>query len=354
MIHPTQTKLRLPLIALSTAIALVACTGQNQTPNPTSGKIAIDGSSTVYPISDAVAKEFRNAEAGKNVEVDVQFSGTSGGFRKFCAGETDISNASRPILTAEADACVKAGVGFIELPIGFDALTLAVNSQNDWAKDLTVAELKTTWESAAQGKITRWNQVRTSFPDRPLKLFGAGKDSGTFDYFNEAIMGDKSNTRTDFTSSEDDNDLVNGISKDPNALGYVPFAYYKPDQNKLRALAIDNGKGAITPSVQAVQTAQYQPLSRPLFIYVNAKAAQDKPDLRSFVEFYLKNAKNLVASVGYVPLTEDAYQLADIQFIRGEIGTAFKGVPEPGVTIQEVLRRQVQFQASQETGSAQK
>ncbi|MCX7595186.1 MAG: PstS family phosphate ABC transporter substrate-binding protein [Fischerella sp.] len=351
MAFNTQVKLGLSFVSIIAAvITLTACADRQ---NQASTDIKIDGSSTVYPISDAVAKEFRKTSQGKNVTIDVKFSGTTAGFRKFCAGEIDISDASRPILIKEMDACVKAGVGFIELPVAFDALTVAVNPQNTWAKDITVAELKKVWEKAAQGKITNWNQIRSSYPNRPLKLYGAGKDSGTYDYFNEAIMGDKNNARSDYIGSEDDDVLVEGISKDPNALGYIPFAYFEANQNKLKALPVDNGKGAVYPSALVVRTAQYQPLSRPLFIYVNSKFAQNKPELRAFVEFYLKNARKLVTAVGYVPLPDEGYRLSEIQFSRGEIGTAFQGAPEPYVTIAEVLRRQVKFQSEQEA-SAQK
>jgi phosphate transport system substrate-binding protein len=314
--------------------------------------VQIDGSSTVYPISDAVAKEFRKTAQGENVKIDVQFSGTSAGFRKFCAGETDISNASRPILIKEMDACVKAGVAFIELPVAFDALTIAVNPQNNWAKSITVEELKKVWEKSAQGKITNWNQIRATYPNRPLQLYGAGKDSGTYDYFNEALVGNKNNSRSDYTASEDDNVLVDGISKNPNALGYIPFAYFETNQNKLKALPVDAGKGAISPSPETVKNAQYQPLSRPLFIYINTKSAQVKPELRAFVEFYLKNAENIATTVGYIPLPDEGYRLATIQYNRGEIGTAFEGVPEPDITIAELLRRQVKFQTEQEAQRA--
>ncbi len=351
MAFNTKVQLEFSLISVTAAvISLTACTGQNQA--STSNKILIDGSSTVYPISDTVAKEFRKTSLGQKVNIDVQFSGTTGGFRKFCAGETDITNASRPILIQEMDACVKAGIAFIELPVAFDALTVAVNPQNNWAKDVTVTELKKVWDKAAQGKVTNWNQIRATYPNRPLKLYGAGKDSGTYDYFNEAIVGNKSSSRSDYTGSEDDNILVDGISKDPNALGYIPFTYFESNQNKLKALAIDNGKGLVSPSSEVVKNAQYQPLSRPLFIYVNSKSTQDKPELRAFVEFYLNNAKNLATTVGYIPLPDEGYHLAKVQYHKAEIGTAFEGVPAPNVTIAELLRRQVKFQTEQEAKRA--
>ncbi len=335
---------RLWPLAVLTAI-LVAC-GSPST-STLAKSIQIDGSSTVYPISQAVATAFQSIPEGENVQVEVKFSGTSAGFRRFCNGELPISDASRPILIAEMNECIRNQVPFIELPVGFDALTVAVNPENTWAQELSVDELKTIWEKAAQGKITRWSQVRPSFPNQPLALYGAGADSGTFDYFNEAIMGDAQNSRTDYTASEDDNELVTGIANNPNALGYLPYAYFIANQNRLTPVAINSGKGPVLPSQESVQSSTYQPLARPLFIYVNAKAAQDSETLRQFVEFYLDKAPSLVDQVGYVPLPAEGYELAELQFIRGEVGTAFKGVPEPDITITEILRRQATFQEGQ-------
>jgi len=313
---------------------------------PSAPGIQIDGSSTVYPTTDLVAKEFRKTPGNENANIAVKFSGTGGGFKKFCAGETDISNASRPILVAEAAACDKAGVRYIELPVAFDALTIVVNPQNDWAKDLTVAELKTMWSPAAQGKIKTWKQVRASFPNQPLKLYGAGKDSGTFDYFNEVTSGQAKASRSDYKGSEDDNDTVKGVENDPNALGYFGFSYYEANLKRLKAVAIDGGKGAVLPSREAVEKATYQPFSRPLLIYVNYKSAQEKPEVRAFVDFYLKNAKKLVASVGSIPLPEEGYRLASVQFYKGKVGTVFAGVPQPNVTIDQLLRKEAVFQLS--------
>ncbi len=313
---------------------------------PTDGVVRIDGSSTVYPITQVVVQKFLRSE-GQRVKVEAKFSGTSAGFRRFCAGETDISDASRPISIKEMETCNKAGVRFIELPIAFDALTLAVNPQNTWARDITLQELTKVWEPSAQGKIKNWNQIRSSYPNRPLSLFGAGKDSGTFDYFNEVTTGNLKLSRLDYTSSEDDNVLVEGIAKDANAMGYIPHAYFEANQRRLKALAINNGRGSVLPSHETVQNAQYQPFSRPLFIYVNSRAAQEKPELREFVNFYLKNAKTLVSQVGYIPLPDEAYHIASVQFYKGEVGTVFEGVPQPNVTISELLRRQAVFQLSQ-------
>lgn len=308
----------------------------------TAKSIKIDGSSTVYPITNAAVESFKQANPG--ADIDLAFSGTSGGFRKFCAGETQISNASRPISTEEIETCRQAGVRFVELPIAFDALTVVIHPQNDWATNLTVAELKQIWQPAAQGQIKNWQQVRPTFPDRPLTLYGAGGDSGTYDYFAEAIVGEN-NTRGDYTASEDDNVLVQGVSNDPNALGFFGFSYYEENQDKLKAIAIDDsqGKGAVTPSREAVEKAQYQPLSRPLFLYVNLKASQENEALRSFVEYYLKNAEQFVTQVDYIPLPREAYEINQVHLYQGAVGTAYEGKPQPYLTIREVLQKEQTF-----------
>lgn len=253
--------------------------------------IHINGSSTVYPITDLAAKEFVKSQ-DQTAQIKVEFAGTSEGFRQFCAGEIDINDASRPILLEEIEACNQAGVRFIELPLGFDALTVAVNPKNTWAKDITVQELTKLWGPAAQGKITNWNQIRPSYPNRPIKLFGAGKDSGTFGYFNEVTSGKSDLSRMDYTNSEDDDVLVEGIAQDSNALGYIPYAYFEANQNRLKGLAIDNGKGPVLPSRETVNNNQYQPFSRPLFIYVNSVAAQKKPELQKICGVLPKKCQN--------------------------------------------------------------
>jgi phosphate transport system substrate-binding protein len=319
------------------AISLAALLGG--LPKPALAQIVqVDGSSTVFPITEAVAEEFQKAKKGK-VKVTVGIAGTGGGFKKFCRGETDISDASRPILKQEMESCKGAGVEYIELPIAFDALTVIVNPKNDWASPMTVAELKKIWEPAAQGKITNWNQVREKWPNAPLKLFGAGADSGTFDYFTEAITGKAKSSRGDFTASEDDNVLVQGVANDRNALGFFGFAYYAENTNKLKAVAIDNGKGAVGPSEKTVLDGSYQPLSRPIYIYVSKKAAE-KPEVREFVEFYLKNAPNLIKQVKYVPLPEKLYTLGASRFKGGKVGTAFAGHADVGVTIEDLMKRE--------------
>ena len=302
--------------------------------------VKIDGSSTVYPITEAVAEEFQIAKKGA-VKVTVGISGTGGGFKKFCRGETDISGASRPILKKEMDACKEAGIQYIELPVAYDALTVVLNPKNDWAKNMTVADLKKMWEPAAQGKVKTWKQVNAAWPDKPLKLFGAGADSGTFDYFTEAIVGKAKSSRGDFTASEDDNVLVQGVSQDANAIGYFGYAYYEENQDKLKAAAIVEkaGKPAVLPSPETVMNGTYQPLSRPIFIYVNATAAAFKPEVKEFINFYLKNAPQLVKEVKYIPLPANEYAAVDAHWKSLKPGTGFGGVPEVGVKIEELLKR---------------
>jgi phosphate transport system substrate-binding protein len=304
--------------------------------------VKIDGSSTVYPVTEAVAEEFQKANKGLKVTVGV--SGTGGGFKKFCRNETDISDASRPITASEMEACRAAGVEYFELPVAFDALTVVINPKNTWLKQATVAELKKMWEPAAQGKITRWNQVNPAWPDQPMKLFGAGSDSGTFDYFTEAIVGKSKSSRGDFTASEDDNVLVQGVAGDVNALGYFGYAYYAENTNKLKALPIaeKEGKAGVSPSEATVLNGTYTPLSRPIFIYVNAKALA-KPEVKKFVEFYMANAAKMSKEVKYVPLPADAYKTALDHIAKGKKGTVFGGKNEVGITISDLLKREAKM-----------
>ena len=301
--------------------------------------IQIDGSSTVFPITEAVAEEFQKAKKGK-VKVTVGISGTGGGFKKFCRGETDISDASRPIFKAEIETCKQGGVQYFELPVAYDALTVIVNPKNDWVKSLNVPDLKKMWEPTAQGKVTSWNQVRSEWPNNPLKLFGPGADSGTFDYFTEAIVGKAKSSRGDFTASEDDNVLVQGVANDRNALGYFGFAYYIENQGKLKAVPIDGGKGPVGPSAKTVEDGTYQPLSRPIFIYVSKKSYDAKPEVKEFVEYYLKQGPQLIRQVKYVPLPQTAYNLNTDHLKKGKVGTVFGGEAEVGVKIEELLKRE--------------
>ena len=301
--------------------------------------VKVDGSSTVYPVTEAVAEDFQKAKKGA-MKVTVGISGTGGGFKKFCRGEIDISNASRPILKQEMGDCRKAGIEYYELPVAFDALTVVVNPKNSFIKQLTVAEMKKMWEPAAQGKVMRWNQVNPQWPDQPLKLFGPGADSGTFDYFTEAIVGKSKSSRGDFTASEDDNVLVQGVSRDVNGLGYFGYAYYIENRARLKAVPIVNDKGqAVTPSMEAVLAGTYSPLARPIFIYVNAKSLA-RPEVREFIEFYMKNGAKLAKEVKYVPLPDKAYATNLEHLAQRKLGTVFGGAAEVGVTIEELLRRE--------------
>ena len=300
--------------------------------------VKIDGSSTVYPITEAVAEEFQKAKKN-SIRVTVGISGTGGGFKKFCRGETDISNASRPILKKEVDDCKAAGIEYIELPVAYDALTVVINPKNDWIKSMTVAELKTIWEPGAQGKIMTWKQVNPAWPDRPLKLFGAGADSGTFDYFTEAITGKSKSSRGDFTASEDDNVLVQGVSRDTGSLGFFGYAYYEENRDKLKAVPIiaADGKPAVLPSSATVIDGTYQPLARPIFIYVNAKSA-DKPEVKEFVEFFMKNGAKLTKEVKYVPLPAKAYTFNEEHFAKRQKGSKFGGENKVGLTIEQLMK----------------
>jgi phosphate transport system substrate-binding protein len=304
--------------------------------------VKVDGSSTVYPVTEAVAEDFQKAKKQK-VKVTVGISGTGGGFKKFCRGETDVSNASRPILKAEMADCRKAGIEYFELPVAFDAITVVVNPKNAFIKQLTIAEMKKMWEPGAQGKVMRWNQVNPAWPDQPMKLFGPGADSGTFDYFTEAVVGKSKSSRGDFTASEDDNVLVSGVSRDVNGLGYFGYAYYIENQDKLKAVPIVNEKGqAVEPSIEAVLKGTYTPLARPIFIYVNARSLA-RPEVKEFVEYYLQNGAALAREVKYVPLPDSAYRTALQHVQKGKKGTVFGGTAEVGVTIDELLKREAKL-----------
>ena len=298
--------------------------------------IKVDGSSTVYPITEAMAEEFQKAT---KTNVTVGESGTGAGFKKFCRGETDISNASRPILQKEMDACKEAGIQYIELPVAFDALTVVVNPKNDFVKSLSVAELNAIWKSGSS--VKNWKQVNPAYPDKALALYGPGTASGTFDYFTEAVNGKAKSSRTDYTPSEDDNVLVQGVSGNAGGLAYFGYAYYEESKDKLRAVPISAkaGSPAVMPSPEAVKDGTYQPLSRPLFIYVNATAAAFKPEVKAFVNFYLENAPKLVAEVKYVPLPADDYAAVKAHFKALKPGTGFGGKNEVGIKVKDLINR---------------
>jgi len=324
-------------VSFLSAIALVAGTlGAPISPvqSQATGTIRIDGSSTVYPITEAVAEEFQKRGGGR---ATVGVSGTGGGFKKFCRGQTDISNASRPILATEIAACRAAGVQFIELPVAYDALTVVVNRQNP-VSNLTTAELKKMWEPAAQGRVSKWNQASGRLQNAPLRLYGPGPDSGTFDYFTEAIVGKSKSSRRDYTPSENDNVLVQGVARDKNALAYFGYAYYRANTNRLKAVAI-NG---VLPSAQTVRNNRYRPLSRPVFIYVNAKSLQ-RPEVKRFTDYYMNNASRLSGAVGYIGLPARAYTLAKQHLQKRKIGTVFAGDAPVGLTIEALLKREAQY-----------
>ena len=306
--------------------------------------IKIDGSSTVYPITEAVAEEFQPTEKGQT-RVTVGISGTGGGFKKFCTGETDISDASRPIKPTEVELCKKNGVEYIEIPVAYDGLAVMVNPKNNWVNHMTVQELKKLWEPAAQGKIIKWSQIRSNWPDTEIHLFGPGVDSGTYDYFTEAVVGKEHSSRGDFTSSEDDNILVQGIGTDKLGLGFFGLAYYEHNKDTLKLVPIDDqnpatGKGPVLPTYENVANGTYQPLSRPIFIYVSKKSA-DKPEVKRFIEFYVKNAGQLSKEVGYISLPDKAYELALKRFDARRTGSLFGGQgSQVGVKIEELLQKQ--------------
>ena len=300
--------------------------------------VKIDGSSTVFPITEAVAEEFQKATGNR---VTVGISGTGGGFKKFTRGETDVQNASRPISESEIAAAKESRIEFLEFPIAYDALTVVVNSKNDWAGDIKVSELKKIWEPAAQGQIKKWNQIRPEWPDKEMKLYGAGSDSGTFDYFTEAVVGKSKSSRGDYTASEDDNVLVQGVEGDRHALGYMGFSYYEAHKKRLKALPVEwdeKGKAAVAPSGETVLNGTYNPLSRPLFLYVNLKSL-DKPEVQKFMEFYFDQVEKLAKEVNYVPLPASAYEILKKRLADREKGTAFAGHADMATPISEILKR---------------
>ncbi|MHA6522917.1 PstS family phosphate ABC transporter substrate-binding protein [Tessaracoccus sp. G1721] len=314
-----RIRLSLAAVGCASALLLTACGGQ-ASPAATStdaasaassegtaagltGSVAADGSSTVAPLTEAAADKFRDVEAGINVTVAT--SGTGGGFQKFCAGETDISNASRAIKDEEAQTCADAGIEFTEIVMANDGLAVVINPENDWAECLTVEQLQTMWAPESEGQIMNWNQIDPSFPDQALTLFGAGTDSGTFDYFTDAINGEEGASRTDYAPSEDDNITIQGVSGDKGAVGYFGLSYVEENPDIIKAVQVDNGAGCVAPSKETVQSGEYAPLSRPLFIYVANKAYTEKPQVKSFVDFYVENEAEIAESALFVGLTEE-------------------------------------------------
>jgi phosphate transport system substrate-binding protein len=320
--------------AVAALFALTACGGDGQQA-PAGGssneQISIDGSSTVFPLAEAAAEGFTRTATG-GARVTVGESGTGGGFGKFCRGETQISNASRPIAAGEIEACSAAGIQYVEIPIAFDGISVVVHPSNPLT-NITMEQLRAIWQPSAQGTVSRWNQVAPSWPNQAFQLFGPGTASGTFDYFNEAVNGDGGASRTDFTPSEDDNVIVQGVSSNANAMGYFGFAYYEQNRERVKALSI-NG---VAPSAETIASGDY-PLARPMFIYVNAEALR-RPQVRRFVDYFIQNAATLAPQVGYVALPAEAYNTYGERVANNQTGTAFGGHNEVGLSIAELMAR---------------
>lgn len=312
-------------------ILLTSCGGGDDS-GGMRGRVRVDGSSTVFPITEAVAEEFQKVHRG--VQVTVGISGTGGGFKKFAAGETDINDASRPIKPIEEEAAKANSVQYIELPVAFDGISVVANPENDFLDHLTVEELRKIWQPGSM--VNKWSDIRSEWPDRQLNLYGPGTDSGTFDYFTEAVNGKSQVCRPDFTASEDDNVLVQGISGDPDALGFFGFAYYAENASRLKLIPIDGGDGPVYPSNETINTNTYNPLSRPIFIYVNDQARRE--EVVAFVEFYLREAPNLVQEVGYVALPAEVYELALHRFTHGITGTVYGGGHAAGASLLDLFQ----------------
>jgi phosphate transport system substrate-binding protein len=333
----TINKQRLsPSVLLFALLPLLGC-GKSGKPVES---IYIDGSSTVYPITMAIDKEFE--KMGRNIRISVGISGTSGGFKKFSSGEIDITNASRPIKKSESAQCANNSIAFIELPVAFDGLAVVVHPSNTWCNHLTVSELHGLWTAKAQGTVMKWSEIRKGWPDKEIHLFGAGYESGTYDYFTAAIVGTEHSSRDDFTRSEDDNVLVKGIASDPYALGFFGLGNYEGNRDILKLVAIDdendaNGKGPVLPDVHTVSDGTYQPLSRPVFIYVKKSSFEKKSGVREYVNFYLTNANKFVREAGYIPLPVNAYSKAISRVGLLTTGSAFEDGSKVGISIDHIL-----------------
>jgi phosphate transport system substrate-binding protein len=328
-------------LALAAALVFPVASGASVAQQQAAPRaIRISGSSTVYPIVQAGISAFRQTAAGKGVSVSLKESGSSAGFRDLCSGRVEISNASRPINAKELKACADKGIRFIEVPLAFDALSVVVHRGNSWANTISPQQLSLLWNRNAQGRINNWNQVNPAWPKRPIKLCGPGADSGTFDYFNKAINGDEDNSRRDYTASEDDNVVVNCVAKDPQALGYLGYGWFRSNSEKLKALSVVNPKGkAVEPSVQAVLQGKYQPLSRVLFVYVNDQSLGQSSEVRNFTTFLVRNSPSLVAKANYIPLPESTNRLVETKLYRRVLGTSFGGELPVGLTIYDALQR---------------
>ena len=310
---------------------MMGCNKKDTIMNGLHGTVKVDGSSTVFPITEAVAEEF--GKMYPRVRITVGVSGTGGGFKKYTLGEIDINDASRPIKGKEIKKTSKNNIDFVELPVAFDGLSVVVSKDNTWVDNLTKEELNMIWKP--ESSVNTWSDVREGWPTEPIKLYGPGTDSGTFDYFTEAINGKSQVCRSDFSKSEDDNVLVQGVAGDKYSLGFFGFAYYKENKDKLKIVPIDGGNGPVVPSEKTINNGTYQPLSRPIFIYVNPISG-DRPEVHAFVEYYLKEAKQLVGEVGYVALPDQVYALGLKRFNNKVTGSVFSGKNTVGVKIEDL------------------
>ncbi|MEM9542803.1 MAG: PstS family phosphate ABC transporter substrate-binding protein [Cyanobacteria bacterium P01_E01_bin.42] len=330
--------------AIALSFALAACPGGSTDTasdggdeDGLSGAIVVDGSSTVFPISEAMAEEFQKENS--EVRVTVSSSGSGGGFKKFCAGETDISNASRPIKDTEIELCEEAGIEFVEIPVAFDGLSVVVNNDNDWAACMTTEELGKMWEPAAEDAIDNWNQIRDDFPDEPLNLYGAGTDSGTYDYFTDATHGSEGESRGDYTASEDDNIIVQGVQSDRGGLGFFGFAYYEENKDALKVVEIENANGdCVTPTSVSIEDGTYNPLARPIFFYVKKESLESNPAVKAFVEYKISGDNaDLISEVGYVALPSELVSKIETRIGEAKTGSIFEGGSSLGVKLADKL-----------------
>ncbi|REJ85625.1 MAG: phosphate ABC transporter substrate-binding protein PstS family protein [Acidobacteria bacterium] len=332
-----RSRLHLALASASVLVVAAACGGESADNagaggDSLEGTVSVDGSSTVFPITEAVAEEFRGV--APDVRVTVGISGTGGGFKKFGAGEIDINDASRPIKETELEQAAGNGIQFVEIPIAFDGLSVVVHPENDWVDHLTVDELRAIWNP--ESTLSTWAEVRAGWPDEEIALFAPGTDSGTFDYFTEAINGQGGASRADFTASEDDNVIVQGVSGDRHALGFFGFAYYIENASAVKVVPIDGGAGPVTPTPETINDGSYAPLSRPVFLYLNT-ASLDRPEVAAFVDFYLDNAAELSEEVGYVQLPAEAYEVARQRVEQRVTGTVYGEGQTHGVPLVELF-----------------
>jgi phosphate transport system substrate-binding protein len=326
------------LVSISAVLGVTSCSSNTiALDKSNSFDIKIDGSKTLAPITTAVVEEFTKSKDGK-IKISVDAEGTGKGLQKFCRGEADIANTSRPIQEKEIIACKGKGIDFLELPIAYDALTLVINPANTWATKLKLEDLKKMWGAEAQGKILKWKEVRSDFPDFPLRLFGAASNSGTFDYFTETINGKGKVGRIDYLASEDNDLIRKGVEADENAIGYVGYSYYEANKDKIKAVEIDAGKGPVLPSINTIKNTTYQPFSRPLFIYISSKSIE-KPNVKKFVEYYLANASKISTSKNYVPLPTAVYSRISERAKSKKFGSVFGSKEAVGLKMEDILSK---------------